>query len=185
MFLVGCGPKFAGEPSKANNEVEISKSIFGGGARIALGAESKGQLDNFVTRGPDGTETSIERLTLEQSPATTIQSWVGPMQVYTEQLAATYDGLAKVATANWEGAGGFMRSAVGVAAAVAWRAGANGQEFSTIQPILEQLDALNQPTNELEPGLAAGAAPVEPVAPAAGATANQPQSLDTPALQEN
>lgn len=149
--LTGCiGPQMAGDTSKANNELAITKGPFGGGAKFALGADTTGRVTNFKTEGGDGSVTSFDELMLEQKPQDVISAWSGPMAVYNDGITRAYDGLAKVAEANWKGASEFMRSSVGVAAAIAWRAGANGQSFDEIKPMLDALSSLNARMAEIE-----------------------------------
>lgn len=90
VFLVGCVPGYAGEKSKANNAIH-----FGLGKSLEFGAETEGYLEGLET----SSGTKIQKLQIKQSPARTIESWVGPMQVYDQQLATSWRGMTEHTTA--------------------------------------------------------------------------------------
>lgn len=78
-MITGCqgAPQLAGVKAKPDNEVNL-----GWGRSIRLGAETKGVLKNLKTSNG----TSIEELSIEQSPAQTMAGgWVPAMDAYGRQ----------------------------------------------------------------------------------------------------
>ena len=117
VLMAGCGPQYAGKPSEANNKINFSKGAFGADGNLEFGADTEGTVEGLSVKTAGGGETKIDRLTMKQAPSQTIGSWVGPMQVYRDQLEATGVMYERIATANWNGFAKSIEAAAPVASA--------------------------------------------------------------------
>lgn len=140
---VGCGlPQYAGKPTEARNRVSFKKDILGGGGELEFGADTTGTVRDLKVKTAEGGETTIGELTMTQKPSETIASWVGPMEVYRDQIEKWGDATAKIATANWEGLAASIREAAPIASAYVGALGQLKLAKAQRPQLIEQLTGL-------------------------------------------